>query len=547
MPNIREYTSDQAPPKPTETGIDAFAAAGRRLGAFYNQVASGIQQTGADVGAAVKDIGEKVEKAEAFREISHGAAGLAQKRVEWISTWDDMNGKADPNDPTVAAKFNNEVLNPQLAQFQTAFRTEKGKAWALSQLDATREHFFQKTYADRASAADKAVRVDVKQLFNADSNSAYLSPDFHTLDALHKSGKDTINTMVDASNVKGTAAVQMKTELLEQYYEQTTKWGAMGAVQKSNDPEATALAYTQRYPKYINGAEAAAFAKEGVRQRKLMMAEDRAQRVEEDRQAKNAWNKAANDFEISTTRENLDTGLVEPVSPRGLREKLNQMLLKHRDGAAQEPTRVASLYHRLEDLGRKLDETSKANMERVSDQTKKYLMNKINAGPDDPNRLLSTDLIEKMYNTDNLTWQARKDLLAEYVKARTPDGEQLNDRLKTFLAAIKPQIDRSNPLQGKVFPLDTESFYRYETDLRRDMANARTRGQDQWDLITSGKPDYRGHPDALRPYQKPMQQTMEEQLKIIRGRATQGKPVTGAPVEPPRAPFVPVIPGRSYP
>src|SRR5437868_15548346 len=119
MPNIREF---EAPKdiglRPTEIGVDATAAAARRIGTFYNQQAESLSDIGQRISSTVRDAGQVADDYVTHRDISAGAAHGTEIVANANSQWNEMARKADPNDPSVAQKFLTENLEPALEKFK---------------------------------------------------------------------------------------------------------------------------------------------------------------------------------------------------------------------------------------------------------------------------------------------------------------------------------------------------------------------------------------------------------------------------------------------
>src|SRR4051794_3883154 len=113
MANIREYNAPEGIGlRPSEVGVDARAAAGRRGGAFFNQASEALNQEGARWKSTITDVGDVAVKWEDHREIASGAATFARMQANLTEQWNDIAKNADPNDPSIAKKFREEVVEP---------------------------------------------------------------------------------------------------------------------------------------------------------------------------------------------------------------------------------------------------------------------------------------------------------------------------------------------------------------------------------------------------------------------------------------------------
>ncbi len=260
MPNITQYDSTATGLQPTEIGVEAAAQAGNRIGRFYNQWGEALQhfgdRTGQEIGSSIRDAGNVAVDYLDHKQISAGAAHgtqmLANLTDQWNKTVSDPN--IDPNDPAIAEKFRTEQLEPTLEKFKEGFWTEKSQAWAEHFTDQLRSHMFEKTSADMSTLAGVALHQNARQLANTSSNTAMSDPS--AVPFLLDSASHSITGMAASSpTLKGVEAAKAGMELTEKTKEMIVKSGAIGAIQKSSDPEATAEEWGQRYPQYISGDE----------------------------------------------------------------------------------------------------------------------------------------------------------------------------------------------------------------------------------------------------------------------------------------------------
>src|SRR5262245_8153082 len=279
MPNIRAYDAGDIGLRPTETGVESRAATARRVGAFYNQLAGATEglaretrrlggefealgsfkghleaATGARIGSTIKVAGDAAVDYLSHREISQGAAEFARLNSDLTDQWNEAVKQADPNDPSLAGRFREETLNPALEKFQQAFTTEKGQNWALSHTTSLRMHMDQRTTADMATMAGHAVTVNMRQMANSWSNTARNDPS--AVDYLLRTVDSSVGGVIDSSpNLKGAAAAKVRMEVTQKAKEDIVKAGALGAIEKSGDPEKAAAIFAERYPDYVNAQE----------------------------------------------------------------------------------------------------------------------------------------------------------------------------------------------------------------------------------------------------------------------------------------------------
>lgn len=370
---IRQYESPISSIRPSEVGVEATAAAARRAGGFFSQSAAALRALGSEtaaageqtarmVGSSIRDAGAAAVDYAQHREIAHGAAADAGLTDKLTNAWNDTVKNADPNDPTVAAKFREQVMEPELQKFGESFLTEGGQKFAEQRVERLRNHLFEKTSADMATLAGAAVTDNIRTIANTRSNTAVNDPSAvpHLLSTIDADVNDVI---ASSPNLKGAAATKARIELTEKMREQIVKSGALSAIQKSGDPEATATAWTSKYPEYVNGAEALQFAKFAHAQNKANLATDIAlknhQHTEEVRAADTALSKTLTDnvtfdangkatIKPSLFKSVLDTEMKYPGAATARSQAIinwaQSQQKEHRETVVTDPATQSALY-----------------------------------------------------------------------------------------------------------------------------------------------------------------------------------------------------------
>lgn len=513
MPVIKQYDSPITGLRPTETGVEATAAAARRSGAFFNQAASGreevaratqrlgseVASAGADAGrmfgSALKDVGKVAVDYMDHREISHGAVGYAGLNDALTQKWNDTAKNADPNDPTVAAKFREEVLEPELEKFRDGFNTERSQQWAETRIERLREHMYSKTAADMSTLAGQAVAVNVQQTSNALSNTAMRDPSSvpHLLETIDHS----VGEIVDSSpNLKGADAGRAKSALTEKMKEGIVKAGAIGAIQNGGDPDAIAAAWGAKYPQYINGAELKQLSAAATRENSYRRTDENVARVNQDR-----IRKEASEGRRGQYIEDLYSGDPQKVSAITARAISRDPLLTVQDRE-----------HLIGVLNRELKPETSA---KVSNASYVDLLGKIRAG-----EITDVGAIYDARTADKINRADFNQLLKDFTDFRSPEGERVGKAEEQFITAVKPLIDKSNPLMGKIDQDGPLNLYRMRMDIKAKVEEYRKANKDWRDLFDPSKPDFMGRPEALTPYQKPLQQSISDSARRLGGGGT---------------------------
>jgi hypothetical protein len=257
-PNIVEFSAPQLRLQPSEIGVEATAAAARRIGGFFNQKGEALTNEGARLGRAGAAAGDVAVQHAEHTEISNGAANFMALVNGKTNEWNETAKNADPNDPSVKDKFIEENLNPALEQFQSGFNTDKGRRWAESKIDALRQHMFEKTSADMSSMAADAVHMNVNKSVNLAIGT--VSNDPSSLDFLRDSIKGAIGDIADSSpNLTPQANAKVKNDLGFAAEKELVHAAISGTIAKGGDWQK--IADDPKNAAFINRPELDTFAK----------------------------------------------------------------------------------------------------------------------------------------------------------------------------------------------------------------------------------------------------------------------------------------------
>lgn len=502
MANIKEYDNPVAGLRPSETGVEAVSAAARRSGQFFREAAQSTKNYGRDVqqlgqetralggetaqvgdqnarnlGSAVADAGKVAVDYLDHQQVAQGAVAYAGMNDRLTNAWNDIVKRADPNDPTVADQFREQILEPELDKFKQSFWTEKSQQWAEGRVDALRNHMFEKTSADMGSLAADAVAVNVRQSANHLTNTAMADPS--SVSHLLESVDASVGAIVDTSpNLKGAAAAKVRMQLTEQTKEAVVKAGAIGAIRSSQNPEAAAAAWSSKYPDYINGAEVKQLADAARQQLRFIGIENRANQAEARRKQQEDFHKEANQFEVSTTTTD-DGGRVVDVTPPNARDQLTK--LSSMPGA--DPGRVAALTNRLVQIGNRQDDTTRINTMKRSDATQADLFRR---STEDGSTVGKEDF-RKAYVDGNLTWPALKQLEANYDADHSATGETIAARRKEFIMSHEGALDPARMVANVKSPNGSIAIDKYSQWLRGQEEDYRKNGKNPQDLYAYNK------------------------------------------------------------
>ena len=519
MPNIRQYDNPVNGLQVDERGVDAALQVARRGGSFFNQAADAVNQVGSATNA-VGEAGARMIEGDIraaggvaldymqHREISQGAAAYAKLNDQLTQKWNDTAKSADPNDPTVAQQFREQVLEPTLQNFGESFLTEGGQKWAEARVESLRGHMFEKTAADMGTLAAQAVAVNVRTMSNTMSNTAMMDPSSvpHLLDGI----EGTVGAMVDSSpNLKGADAAKARLALTERMREDIVKSGAIGAIQKAANPEAEAQRWGEKYPQYISGADLKTLSANARQQIRA----DRMDRAYSDMLAKKDA-EARSDATETSYLQKLYSDDPKQQSEVSAKAIVNDPTL----------TRVAK--ERM--VGVVNREMKPETAAAESNRNYLNILDDIRTGKTNDVESIYKARIDGKINRADFN-QALKD----FTDFRSPEGQRVGQAEDQFLAAVKPLIDKSNPLMGKVDQDGALNVYRLRMDMKKKIEEYRATGKDWRNLFDPSKPDFMGKPEALTQYQKPLAQSLQDQARKLTAQPQAAPPPARKPGETP--------------
>jgi hypothetical protein len=529
--NIRTFEAPKLDINPSDRGSSSAAAAARVVGANYNEAADAMTRGGVAMARAATDALEVGMKAAQHHEINAGTAKFAELQDNITKAWNETAKTADPNDPTVATKFREEVAQPALDKFRESFITEGARQWADGETSRLNQHIYTKTAADMSSLAGIAAKQNYTTTVNRLSSTVRNDPS--SLDFALKTVETSIDAVASSSpNLTATAAASLRKDLTLSAKSEVVKSFLMGVAEK-NPAQAQKLVESGEYAEFISGSEAKTIIGYAKAQTRLNTSEERAARVMQKEEQKAAFNKAVNDLELSTIPED---GTGRPTLPADYWQRVKQIGMM--PGAAQDPGRIKTMVDNGDKIVARL--TKPEPIAAVSSRTAMDLVERMRLPEGDPNRIDSTDDIYAAYGRGELKSSDFNFVQKEFREMRDPAGQTATRAKTEFLKSVKPLIDKSNPLMGKIDQSGAQQFYLFNQELNQRIDAQRKAGKPIYDLFNPAKPEYMGSPAALMEFQKPLQQSIRDISTRLRapsvnltapGTTITGVEVTNAPVE----------------
>lgn len=492
MPQVKVLDTPDVGLRPSETGVEATAGAARRGGAFFNQAAESIQSIGRDANSAINAVGDVAVKQMDHAIISKKAADFTDLQEKLTQQWNETAKTADPNDPTVAAKFREEVLKPALEAYQDTgvLGTENGNKFVEAKAQSLAEHFSQKTAADMSTLAGIAVRKNINDSTTSMSNTALLDPS--SVPNLLKGVDHTIGAVVGSSpTLSAVDAARVSSEVSDATKKAIVHAGAIGAIQKSGNPEATADEWIKKYPDYISGADAKALAGNARQQIRANNYDFEMNRRREKEIATDKSNEKTNQYLID----------VRSQDPRLANDPTAKKILN-------DPTLLKTDKNNLLNL---IDRQLKPETDtRLSQQTFVGLLREMRAPDADPDKVMQKAWDARLMDPGKPGSMSEKDFnqfRAEVVARKTPEGAALEHDRASFFKNYGTAIAGATYTPAVGDP----KVYNAEMDARRVENDLRKKGLDPHLAYDPASEYFLGKPQRIAKWSASMQQDLQTQ------------------------------------
>lgn len=284
MPNITQYTNQDDQLHPSEIGAEAYAQAGRRIGSFYHQM-------GQDVGQATKNAGDVYQDHVTQQELTRQNASLATLQLGLSNSWNQTTADAVQNgngdNPSVAANFRAQSVEPALQSWAQGFSTKQGQAYAQQRVAEMRQHFYEKTAVDQATMTGHAAVQDSEDMINGYAGTSRIDP--ASSDYNIGAAKNGIEATIAAHSGMWSPEQQSmyRTEMTEKAQQQIAKGHYAGLVE-SNPQQALAELNSGKYANYLPEGTDQSIVIAATSQIRLQTEQQKAAAMEQQRQQKAA-------------------------------------------------------------------------------------------------------------------------------------------------------------------------------------------------------------------------------------------------------------------
>lgn len=490
MPNIRQVDAG------TDIGLrtddraaSSTANSGRRVAALYNTAAEANADTGRRVASAIQDAGRVAVDYVTNREINRGAAEAATVVSTLDQKWNATIKSADPNDPSVAAKFKEEQIEPTLEKLKGGFITEGGQKFAEGRVEAFRNHFNSKISSDMATMAGIAVRTNIATMTNQYSNMAISDPT--SVKASLSAVEHSVNAMVDSSpTLTGPEAARVKQEVLQASQREIVRAAALGAI--NANPEAGLKQFSgPEYSKYLSGADLKAMEQQAKSVQRAERVDESYRRTIEKQEKQDKSDASENKY-----LERLYSG--DPAEAGKVTSK----------AIATDPTLTREARERM--IGIVERQTKPETASKLSAQTFVGLLRDLRATDVDTDAVMTKAWDARMKDPGTPGSLSEKDFnqfRTEVTARKTPEGAALEkDRAQFFKNYTGAIAGRSyDPVLG------SPKLYAAEMDARRQEQLLRSQGKDPHSLYDPASPNFFGK--QLGKYQGSMQGDLTTQAE----------------------------------
>lgn len=440
MAQVKPYEAPDQPIRPSDRGTEAFAMAGRRVGAFYHQ-------EGEELGGAIKAAGDTADRFIAHSEISHGGLGYAGIFADLTDKWNKIvnDPNVDGNNPTIAARFQKDEVEPAIEKFQDGFISDTGSRWAEGRAQELREHFFIKNAADMKTLAGRANMTNAEKVGNTLADVAF--KDLSAAKQALKTLDTTFDGVIRTSNMDAEGVATMMTER-QRFKEHITQSAVYGALSRQPNLDLNKLISDPDFQPYLKAGDAKQFQTYQQGQQRITESYGRAAAADERRKGEDA----------ADHKQSLNIANNITFNPNSNSLEINPGYFKEIKDIAQMPGAKEGLVQRAYDLG---DHMLKEGGKVEDDPLATYGAR---------NAMLSGDLtledLMRLRQEDKIGDKTFKDLYGEMNDLRV-DPEKMPE-VKGALEAARDQIAPMLPIGGAMSK-DPDAIARYNSFAQRAM------------------------------------------------------------------------------
>ncbi|MDP3939804.1 MAG: hypothetical protein Q8R92_16930 [Deltaproteobacteria bacterium] len=470
MPRVREYTQQ----------IGAQGAIQGRRAAPGDSFA-----LGPELGRAIGGVSDLLQDTAERQEVSDIQAKLAKARAEWTVHLVERAQATSPGDATFAGKFN-EDFNTYLQQLEGQAQTRAGQNAFRKGAAGLAAHFVEKAGVYQAQSMGAKASQDY--LVSLDARRAELLSDPTQFQALLVAAIGDLN---DPAGVYAKMPVADREKLTIQTQQELAMSAVRGLIQNGAPELARRQLDGGQWDQYLDAdkkAELIDKAAVGIRGKDV-----EARRIVAELKAaeKEKQDAVASQF------------VARMFNPDGNPLRVNDVL---KSGLPAE---------RQEHFLRLMETRAKEQLDKPIKTVPSVMTGAFEAIRS--GKITTISQIEDLYGKKGqVSFEDMNRLRKEFTDARTDAGSKLVERRKIILDGFKPQIDKSNPLMGKLDPTGAAKFAEFQVFARDQEEKMRQAGDDPHDLYRPKSPAFIGN------YVPAYYTSMQDSLATARRRITGG-------------------------
>src|SRR6267154_306691 len=270
MANITEL---DAPPgltiQPDERAATTAREAGTKKNIFGREAGQAIGRGISTVGG---QIGAEIDRHITAQVIGHGAATYSEIYSNFTQQWNEVSGKSDPNDTSIAQGFKEKILEPGIERFLKAFEgaPDKAQAWAQTRADEMRQHFSVKLNADMSTRAGIAIHKNLGDLERNYSIAAANDPS--TLGHIAETIDSDVKALVDRPYLSASDSAKVVNEIAPKLKQRVAQAAFDCTAQRNPDEALQALNHGD-FNAYADGVTQAQWRRYAEGQQKAQRAQ----------------------------------------------------------------------------------------------------------------------------------------------------------------------------------------------------------------------------------------------------------------------------------
>ncbi len=492
MPRIKEYTNQVGGPQDlplAQVTRQAYASDFNGAGVGASMLGNAIEHGANDLTQAYR----LQEEAKARQEVTDAAVELSRFNASAAHELQQAKTSGAMDDDSYTEQFMARI-STNLDSVGQKFETAQGRqAWERGSA-ATQAHYLVSAGELQSQMAGVKAVAQYKDFVSSSSNAVMANPfDFERVE---QSAADVIN---DPRGVFSRIPAEKRDELALATKQQLAQSAVQGIIRM--DPSLGMEVLTKgRYDSYLNPDSKHSLMTEARVGMAGQEAEARRQEAEAERQRKKEVEQtnqqmvelyATNSLDISTV---LSSKL--PATGDGSKEHWINMIKAQNKITQEAPIK--------RDPGTFID-----------------VLQGVRNGTITSEQQIEQKFMDSAHLGVGITWEDTKQLRQELKDLRTPEGEKLGAQVKSFTEAFAPQIDKSNPVMGKIDFRGKAKLYEFNTMVMDKVNEYKQQGKDPRTLMDPKSPDFLGSPETINQYKTTMQDSIKEMSENMRrGQAT---------------------------